>query len=494
MGALCFHLPNADRFDPQVYETAYVTGIEGIPWPCVSSLQGNQFIIQRDIDESGKLHIVWPTRAFGNVTLMTTSLKVDAGVYNLPLELCRGTIVRLRNQIFEWQRVGLRVAQGTIQMSDQALDGFIKAVVTRDDEQLQTAVAQEAIELALRAALELCNAFSTQMLDVRKQNENRLSTLLGLTLSPALSLSSVTDAVCTAFNMVSLPVDIAAVELSSGKRDFSHFDRQLEWAREHNLRVCCGPMIRCRPGTLPSWMVLLSEGFDTVLRAACSHAEETVSRYRGKVHLWNCGSSLNVPGELDWNDEQVLRLAVSLIQTVRRADPRSPVLLSIDQPWSEYLRKSAEGISPLHFADALIRADLGLTGLALELNLNSWPDGTLPRDPLEISRMIDRWSLLGLPLMVNLTLPSEDLPDPQAAYQRQPVTSWRNPQQVGPIESTTESVVRLLLAKQSVHALIFNQATDQLPHEFPHGGLWDTSGKSKLILSQIARLRQLYLN
>lgn len=494
MGALCFHLPNADRFDPQVFETAYVTGIEGIPWPCITSLRGSQFIIQRDIDESGKLHIVWPTRTFGNVTLMTTSLRVDAEVYNLPLELCRGTVVRLRNQIFEWQRIGLRVAPSTIQLSDQALDGFIKAVTTPEDETLQTNIAQEAIEVALRASVELCNSFSTQMLDVRKQNENRLSTLLGVSLAPALSLPSVAEAVSTAFNLVCLPVDLAAVESSSGKRDFSAFDRQLEWARDRNLRVCCGPLVRCRPGALPSWMVLLGEGFETVLRAACQHAEETVSRYRGKVHLWNCGSSLNVPGEMEWNDEQVLRLAVSLIQTVRRADPRCPVLLTIDQPWSEYLRKSADGISPLHFADALIRADLGLTGLALELNMNSWPDGSLPRDPLEISRMIDRWSMLGLPLMITLTLPSDEAIDAQVSNGRQPVTSWKNPLQGGPIESTTETIIRLLLAKQSVHALIFNQVTDQLPHEFPHSGLWDATGKSKVVLSQIARLRQLYLN
>jgi hypothetical protein len=494
MGVLCFHVPNADQFDPQVFETAYVTGIEGIPWPCVTTRRGDQFIIQRDIDESGKLHIVWPTRTYGNVTLMTTSLKVDACVYNLPLELCRGTVGRLRNQIFEWQRIGLRVAQSTIQLSDQALDGFIKAITTPGQDEQHAAIAQEAIELALRGATELCDAFSAQMLDVRKQNENRLSSLLGLSLAPALSLPSVTDAVCTAFNLVCLPVDLAAVELNSGKRDFSAFDRQLEWAREKNFRICCGPLMKFRPGCLPRWMVLLGEGFDTVLSAACGHAEETVNRYRGKVHLWNCGTGLNVPGELEWNDEQVLRLAVSLIQTVRRTDPRCPVLLTIDQPWSEYLRASAEGISPLHFADALIRADLGLSGLALELNMNAWPDGSLPRDPLEISRLIDRWATLGLPLMITLTLPSEKEPDPLATPNRRAVTSWKNRLSDQAEQSTTESIVRLLLAKQSVHALIFNQATDQLPHEFPHGGLWDAQGKPKPLLSQIARLRQQYLS
>lgn len=493
MGVLCFQVPNADQFDPQVFKTAYVTGIEGIPWPCVTTRRGDQLIVQRDIDESGKLHLVWPTRSFGNITLMTTSLKVDSTLYNLPVEICRGTIIRLRNQIFEWQRIGLRVSASTLQLSEQALDCFLSAVTTAGNLKAQAELAQDAIELALRSMHELSNAFSQQMLEVRKQNEDRLTTLLGINLAPSLSLPSVADAVTTAFNMVAMPVDLAAVESSSGKRDFTAFDQQVEWARANNLRICCGPLMRFRPGALPSWMVLLGEGFESILNAACRHTEEVVTRYRSKVHLWNCGSSLNVPGELDWNDEQVLRLAVSLIQVVRRTDPRAPVLLSIDQPWSEYLSRSVDGISPLHFADALIRADLGLSGLALEFNLNAWPDGTLPRDPLEISRMIDRWSMLGLPLMIVLTMPSSDSTDAATLNNRQPVTSWKGFERVPNGEGTAETVIKLLIAKQAVHAVILGQATDQLPHEFPHSGLWDSTGKPKALLSQIARLRQQYL-
>ncbi len=255
---------------------------------------------------------------------MTTSLKVDSTLYNLPIEICRGTIIRLRNQIFEWQRIGLRVAASTLQLSEQALDCFLSAVTAGGNTQTQGQLAQDAIELALRSMHELTSAFSLQMLEVRKQNEDRLTTLLGVTLAPTLSLPSVADAVTTAFNMVAMPVDLGAVQSSSGKRDFSAFDRQIDWARNNNMRVCCGPLMRFRPGALPSWMVLLGESFESILNTACQHAEEVVTRYRGKVHLWNCGSSLNVPGELDWNDEQVLRLAVSLIQVVRRTDPRAP--------------------------------------------------------------------------------------------------------------------------------------------------------------------------
>lgn len=248
-----------------------------------------------------------------------------------------------------------------------------------------------------------------------------------------------------------------------------------------------------RTGGLPRWMVLLGEGFESILQAACAHAEETVNRYRGKVHLWNCATGLNVPTELGWNDEQVLRMAVSLIQTVRRTDPRAPVLLSIDQPWSEYLRDHADGISPLHFADALIRADLGLSGLALELNLNTWPDGSLPRDSLEISRLIDRWALLGLPLLIVLTMPGQEGADPRCPSGRRPVGEWAGPYPTSEMPNDIEPLVRLIVAKQSVHALIYNQATDQLAHDFPHAGLWDSQGRAKPWLSQLARFRQQFL-
>ena len=63
-------------------------------------------------------------------------------------------------------------------------------------------------------------------------------------------------------------------------------------------------------------------------------------------------------------------------------------------------------LSPLHFADALVRAEIGLSAIGLEINLGYWPGGTALRDVLELGRQIDRWSLLGMPLLITLTLPS----------------------------------------------------------------------------------------
>ncbi len=203
---------------------------------------------------------------------------------------------------------------------------------------------------------------------------------------------------------------------------------------------------------------------------------------------------LNAPTEMGWTDEEVLRMAVSMIETVRRLDKQTPVLLSIDQPWSEYLRDDANGISPLHFADALIRADLGLSGLALEMNFDLWPGGSFPRDLLEISRIIDRWAMLGLPLMVILSSPTDASP----ALSEQRISSWSTGScgagQTSPAVLSPEMILGLLLSKPSVHALVWDQATDQGKQPALGGGLLDEQGKAKPLLSQIAALRKSFLH
>jgi len=162
--------------------------------------------------------------------------------------------------------------------------------------------------------------------------------------------------------------------------------------------------VNLQPHAVPKWLYLLSD-FQSLYDAACAHATQMVERYRGQVHLWSAAAGLNAPNTLGITDEQVLHLAVGVIQAVRRADPKTPVVLTVDAPWAEYLGQKADGISPLHFADALIRADLGLSGLGLELNLNYWPGGSMPRDLVDISDLIDHWSILGLPLLAQVSEP-----------------------------------------------------------------------------------------
>ena len=67
------------------------------------------------------------------------------------------------------------------------------------------------------------------------------------------------------------------------------------------------------------------------------------------------------------------------VQVVRKIDPRTPIVVSFDQPWGEYLVDQEHELAPLHYADALVRADLGISGFGLEMNAGYWPRGTAHR-------------------------------------------------------------------------------------------------------------------
>jgi hypothetical protein len=491
MGNLRFTISGAEDFDPRIWETAYITGIEGIPWKCHHNLSGTQFSIGREIDESGKLNIVWPTSTLGNLCLSSTSLRVRDEPYVLMAEIARGTVYRLKSQTFEWQRIGLKLPDNFFPLAEASLNELLRALVTRDIGVLNTS-AQQAINLAIEAATLLSNTFSQQALEARRNNEGRLATLLGVQLAADRLSGSIAESVKSSFNLVAVQSDFASVTRSTGGVDYGPFDAQIELASQADQKICLGPLVDFRPNRIPQWMFMLDENFESVLEAAVQHVNRSVDRYRGQVHLWNCATGLNVPNNMGWSDEEVLRMAVSLIETVRRNDDRSPVLLTIDQPWSEYLRDDATGISPLHFADALIRADLGLSGLALELNFDCWPGGSFPRDPIELSRLIDRWSMLGLPLMVIISKPTTALTPGDGSR----LSGWKTQGSAGSLSA--ETMLRLLISKPSVHAVIWNSdgshSGSAIPGACSCTSLWNAQGESLPLLGQMAELRTTYLH
>ena len=493
MGNLRFKVSAPLGIDAKVWQTAYITGMEGIPWHCRHQIRDDQFIIGRELDESGKLNIVWPTQSHGNLCLTTTSLRITEDSYSLVVEIARGTLSRLKTQTAEWQRMGMKLPDTFFPLAEQSTKAFLRSLTSAPGLQ-QDEFAQSSIELSVQASTILCEAFAQQALDSRRQNEGRLTTLLGTSLPTEVALPSIADGLQKTFNLVNIKADLGLVEESSGRNNYTPFDAQVEWASQNQFKVCMGPLVDFRPGRLPQWMILLDEDYENILRIACEHAENTVERYRGKVHVWNCAAGLNSYNKLDWNDEQVLRMAVSLIETVRRADSRSPVLLSIDQPWSEYLRDNEQGISPLHFADAMIRAELGLSGICLELAMDQWPGGSFPRDLIELNRLIDRWSMLGLPLMVQLSTPTQ-----ASTGGGRRIADWATGTNgtAGKTESgfvSPEAITSLLISKPSVHAVIWDQLTDQFPNATESSGLWNQQGKAKPLLSHLLQLRKNYLH
>ena len=237
---------------------------------------------------------------------------------------------------------------------------------------------------------------------------------------------------------------------------------------------------------LPDWVYLWEDDFDEFLAAASEFVKAAVNRYRGKVDLWHCAARVNNSEVLSFSEEENFRLAASTLELVRRLDPATPMIISIDQPWGEYMGRRPADSSPLHFADALVRAGLDLRALMLEMNMGCFRGATLPRSELEVSRQLDFWSLLGLPLLVTMSIPSSDAADPLAQRAGEvPPGSWSPEAQ----HAWVARYVSLMVAKPGVQGVFWNQLRDCQPHDFPHASLFTRQGP-KPAMATLISLRQ----
>jgi hypothetical protein len=318
-----------------------------------------------------------------------------------------------------------------------------------------------------------------------------VATLLGVTFGSHTPTVHIRRKLLSACNMIQLPVGWRAIESREGRRDWKPTDEQLGWCQTAGLKVAAGPLLRLDDRGVPDWMYLWEGDDDNLARLLIDHVRAVVSRYAGRVHLWHVASRVNNGQLLSLNEESRLNLVAHAVQVARKIDPRTPTVVSFDQPWGEYLVDQEHELAPLHYADALLRADLGISGFGLEINAGYWPRGTAHRPAFEYGKLIDQWSQLGLPLMVFLTAPDSAEDDPLAARNIRPelINPTGDPRHNAQF-AWASSVMPLLLARTSVQVLVWNQLADNEPHEFSHGGLFDSKGKSKPTLRLMRDLRK----
>src|SRR4029079_281260 len=110
---------------------------------------------------------------------------------------------------------------------------------------------------------------------------------------------------------------------------------------------------------------------------------------------------------------------------------------------------------------------------------------------IEFSRLIDQWSVLGLPLQVTLAFPSSATHDPEQTTDLEvDPASWKSPVSDEAQEAWIDDYLPLLLAKPAVLAVFWNHLSDAQPHRFPHAGLVRADGQAKASHASIVRLRE----
>ena len=488
---LRFDIPSRERVSHDAEQRAYVTNHESVPWICRNQWSDGLFVVERQVTESGYLHFPWLTSSKGTLMLSTGTLVERADPYLLSLELARGTVHRVRQQLFTWQEHGLRDAAAASAALREAVNLFARAAACQNSRGEAHELAVRSIDAALDAGQRLVDRYVDQVLELRHQSKNPFSTVFGVTLGQQLPSNEEAELLRAAFSAATVPLRWRDIEVAAGEFQWNNADAQMDWCHKSGLKVTAGPLFTLNALTIPDWVYLWEGDGDGVASLVGQYIKQVVQRFRRRVHLWHCVAKRADTEQLDLTEEDHLKVIIAAIEALRQVDADAPLLVSFDQPWGEHMSRRNVEFAPWFFADALVRSNLKVSALGLEFNIG-YARGCTMRDLPEISRRLETWSTLGVPIIAFLTVPSRSGVDPAVTDEIEPT------QRAAHISADWQAnwagdLARLLLAKRFVQGIFWNQWSDAEPHIYPFAGLLDGDGRPKEALYRLSEIRRQHL-
>ncbi len=337
--------------------------------------------------------------------------------------------------------------------------------------------------MKLPKRLSPCTSSSNSAL--RNKQQQRIDSLLACRLNevPPVPLDGLFK---HSFNTVCLPLSWRLCEPIESNYNWEATDRVLDWAQEQQLHVTAGPLIDFSKAGVPDWLRAWDGDLPSLASFMCDYLETAIARYRNRIRRWLITAGSNCSLSLGLSEDDLIRLTARLAEAAWGIDPNLEVVIGLAQPWGDYLTGEYFNYSPFSFADTLLRAGLPLAGFELEWHMGTSPRGSFCRDPLDASRQLDMFAMLGCPLQVALSYPSSSEPDALADPTLTVGSAgwWHgiNPAAQADWAETYSSVA---LAKSFVNGVYWEHFRDNIAHRFPNAGLIGPHGGIKPALEKL---------
>jgi hypothetical protein len=495
MGTMTFQLPAAlpAKALRELERSCMAGGPDNMPWPTELQVSGDQLRVSRDAEESGYLIVPWSINGRGLVMGTSATLIERSRPYNLLVELARGKVNQVRCQAFDWRSGGLVLTQELEQLIHEASMAFARAITGVPPEQTSQQ-AELTLEQAYQAAEQLVRAYVTQVFQIRHQRQPLLDTTLACRLGKSTPAPDLASSLTKAFNGVCLPFSWAQIEREEATYRWDEADALVDWAQKQGLDISAGPLIDFSSAQLPAWLWQWERDLPNLAAFMCKYVETAVRRYRNRIRRWQLTAASNCASVLSLSEDDLLGLTYRLTESARHIDPSLDLVLGIAQPWGEYMSLTERSRSPFLFADTLIRSGLNLAALDLELVMGVTPRGSYCRDLLEISRLLDLYALLGVPVRVTLGYPSSSQPDAEADPDLHVEGGHWGEGFTPEVQSAwAADVAALALCKPYVQGVQWTHLRDAEPHSFPHCGVFDHQDQPKPALEQLRIIRESHL-
>ncbi len=469
MGEFRFRLP--EGWEPSISQarSIHVVGLDGIPAPCRVSVKDGILSIVRNQDDSGKVYITWPFEDFGEITVGTGTLpERSVQPYRLVVELARGTLNRLRNQLSIWREGGLEVDASVDQQIGTATKLLSEAIMD-DGEESCWRGARESLQVAIAGVFNLGHQFGNEVSNFRvtQQDFPRFWTANAV----AKNLTGLENYSSSQFHLVQVKPEQAEAAAEIGDK-----------------RMIVGPFLDASPGGMEPEVVELDDFLarkDFILNR-CRRVLRKLSPAASLLHVV---SGLNGMGHRRLSYPQQTQITSEMLNMIDESQIEIPMMLSFDYPWGERLASAVGGVHPIQIADSLLRQGSSVNFIGLDVNLDFWPCGSVVRDPLQWIDMVDVWSQLGLPLIILLRMPIGNPSHSLTANHGDPVAA--NEIRSGMTDQQRlfflEKVIPMLIARPTVHGLVWREWGDGDDPRFPGAGLVQSNGELKSVIESIEK-------
>lgn len=459
-------------------------------------------------------------RPMGELVLQTCLLPDRARPYLLSLELARHRLMLILNKMEEWRAFDFAPDDPVVPLIEHARQAFTQALVTLPSADAPTdeadRLALNALWIALEASERLAMAQAERdfgaiaRAELHAKAADDLSATqpvlhptrpglvlpqapsVGVAISPLVFADATKALVTRVADFITMPMRWVEMEPAEGEYAFARTDRWIEWAvRNAKLPVVAGPVIDFRPQSVPEWLYIWENDYDTLRELVYEHMKAVVTRYRRTVNRWTVCSGLHANRNFAFSFEQMIDLTRICVLVTRKLHPKAKIQIEIVEPWGEHHSADRRSLPPTLYAEMLAQAGIQFDTLGLRVQMGVPTAGLATRDLMAFSAMLDQYAALDRPVALTaIGAPAASIDVTDEENTNRSGGSWRAAWSPEAQADWASAFLGVALAKPFVQSVCWQDLADPATSaEMPRGGLADANAAPRPVLDRLVELR-----
>lgn len=452
-------------------QAAYLVGPDEVPIRGKINFADGVATCEKSSEDAVALALMWEVPGCGKYLLQTTRLADRQQPYVLNVELARWRLMRLLQKLEDWALFDYPQMEQISKHIDSARNQFVKALQATDEPAKAADFADQALQTAMEAGEALARFHALRMLGPRLQTKGLSRKAFGCRIDSQIPVERLTPDVLGALNFVQIPVSWAELQPTKKHFEFGKLDHWFDFLLKRRMTVKLSSTVRFHEAYLPEWLKTGNVDFEALRDLVFDFLSHIANRYGKYIRGWPVVSGVHGENYFNLNFDQILELTRLSCLRAKQLCPRATTVIEILCPWGEYYARNSRTIHPFLYADLVTQSGINFDGLALKLLFGAPREGMHTRDIFQISTLVDRFAILGKPMHLITSVPSETVGN-GSANGNTAGGYWTNPWTPSLQAQWLETFYQIALSRPQVESITWNSLADMTSLDcIPHSGL-----------------------